>query len=325
VPRESANHPHIRGISRTRGAAAEAKADDGRIAALAGRQYGVVAKGQLLEMGFGRRAIEHRLERGRLHLLHGGVYSVGHRVVPRQGRWLAAVLASGSEAVLSHWSAAALWMIRPNSRSAIDVTVPHRSRSSRLIRRHVSHVPEDERLLEEGIPVTSVPRTIFDLAAAESVDVVVGMIKQSEHLELHDRLSLPHLLERYPGRRGARKIRIALKRIEKLPPGRPRSLLEERFVPFLRRHHLPLPRLNDWILLGEKRFQVDCHWPEVKEIVELDSWQAHGTRSAFRDDRARDRALRLAGYGITRFTYAQLDDEPHEIAADLQTLLKLKD
>ena len=90
---------------------------------------------------------------------------------------------------------------------------------------------------------------------------------------------------------------------------------------FLRRHRLPLPRLNDWIVVDARRFEVDCHWPRVRQIVELDSWEAHGTRSAFREDRARDRVLRTAGYTVTRISSAQLDDEPKAIAADLRTLL----
>jgi very-short-patch-repair endonuclease len=297
------------------------------VAALARRQYGVVARFQLLDLGLGKDALQHRLGSRRLHPVHPllpGVYSVGHRLVPREGWWMAALLASGPEAVLSHWSAAALWMIRPNGRARIDVTVPRRSRSSGLIYRHVSKLPADECTEKDGIPVTSVPRTIFDLAASEDLDLVVAMLKEAEHLELRDRLSLPHLLERYPGRRGVRKVRVALKGIEKLPPGRPRGPLEERFLPFLRRHRLPPPRLNDWVLLGSERFQVDCHWPEARLIVELDSWRSHGTRSSFRSDRARDRALLLAGYRVTRLTWAQLDDEPHEIATDLRKLLKLK-
>lgn len=235
---------------------------------------------------------------------------------------MAAVLASGPDAVLSHWSAAALWMIRPNSRSRIDVTIPHRSRSSREICRHLSQVPADEREVVEGIPVTSVPRTTFDLAAAGDVDVVVAMLREAEYRELWDRLSLWDLLERYPGRRGSRKVRIALERLKEEPTGRKRSRLEERFSPFLRQHRLPLPRYNDWILLPNgNRYQVDCHWPGTNEIVELDGWQAHKTRSAFRDDRARDRILRAHGFGVTHLTWNQLDDEPEAIAADLRALL----
>jgi very-short-patch-repair endonuclease len=234
---------------------------------------------------------------------------------------MAAVLASGPNAVLSHWSAAALWKIRPNSRSRIDVTVAHRSRSSRAICRHISQVPEDERAAEEGIPVTSVHRTIFDLAAHVDVDAVVAMIKEAEYLNRWDRLSLPDLLERYPGKRGARKVRFALKRITEEPPGRNRSKLEKRFAPFLRRHHLPLPRLNDWIVLGDKRFQLDCHWPHLRLVVELEGWQGHSTRSAFQDDRARDRALHAASYSVVHITWNQLDVEPEKVASDLRALL----
>lgn len=234
---------------------------------------------------------------------------------------MAAVLASGSDAVLSHWAAAALWGIRPNGRSRIDVTVAHRSRSSRAIQRHISDVPPDERAVEDGILATSVHRTIFDLAATASVDEVVAMIKETEYLNRCDRLSLPDLLKKYPGKRGARKVRFALERLRVEPPGRMRSKLESRFAPFLRRYRLPLPRFNDWIILGSKRYQVDCHWPGTGRIVELDGWEGHGTPSAFRDDRERDRRLTAAGYTVTRLTWNQLDDEPEAIASDLRALL----
>jgi very-short-patch-repair endonuclease len=266
-------------------------------------------------------AIEVRIRAGRLHPLHAGVYAVGHSAISRQGRWLAAVLASGPAAVLSHLSAAALWGIRPNSRSRIDVTVPHRSRSSDAIHRHLSVLPEDERTVVDGIPVTSAPRTIFDLAATSTIDQVESAIRQSEYRRLYDRLSLVDLVERYPGRGGVRRLRVALTRVEMLPAGRARSPLEERFLPFLRRYGLPRPRLNAWITVGEKRFQVDCRWPGTRQAVELDSWEAHGTRSAFREDRARDRILGAAGYSVTRISWAQLDDEPEAVASDLRALL----
>jgi very-short-patch-repair endonuclease len=234
---------------------------------------------------------------------------------------MAAVLASGPGAVLSHWSAAALWMIRPNSRSIVDVTAPHKSRSWTGIRRHHSHLPADEITIEEGIPVTTVPRTILDLAATESADLVENLLRESEYLQLSDRLSLPDLIERYSGKRGTRKVSLALKRLQEEPEGRRRSRLEERFSPFLRLHRLSLPRFNDQIVLGANRYTVDCHWPEVRQIVELDGWDGHSTRTAFREDRARDRRLRVAGYGVTRLTWNQLDDEPEAIAADLRVLL----
>jgi len=234
---------------------------------------------------------------------------------------MAAVLASGPEALLSHHTAAALWGIRGYSGGAVHVTIPHKSTSTKRIRRHFSTVPTDERVVEEGIPVTSVHRTIFDLAATSSVDEVVAMIKEAEYLNRWDRLSLPALLERYPRKRGSRKLRFALRRLEEEPTGRPRSRLEVRFAPFLRRHHLPLPRFNDWILLGSKRYQGDCHWPHLRLIVELDGWEGHSTRSAFQDDRARDRALHVAGLTVIHLTWSQLDVEPEAVASDLRQLL----
>jgi predicted transcriptional regulator of viral defense system len=193
------------------------------LADLAARQYGVVARGQLLRLGLEPGAIGRRLRGGRLHRLHPGVYAVGHRLIPREGRWMAAVLASGPDAVLSHWSAAALWGIRASSRERIDITVSHRTRSSPLIHRHISSVPDDERTLEEGIPVTTVPRTIFDLAAPESADVIQNLLREAEHLELWDRLSLRDLIERYPARRGVRTVRLALERLKDEPAGRKHS------------------------------------------------------------------------------------------------------
>lgn len=315
---ESVYDLRIRGLGRIR----DEGDSDVALAALAERQYGVVARWQLLDLGLGKRAIERRLASGRLHRVHSGIYAVGHPRIPREGRWMAAVLSCGPAAVLSHQSAAALWALRGYSGGAIHVTALHKSTSSKRIRRHVSHLPLDERTVEEGIPVTTVPRTIFDLAATESIDVVENLLREAEHLQLWDKLSLPHLLERYPGRRGVRKVRAALERLEEEPEGRKRSPLEERFAPFLRLHRLPLPRFNDWIILGDKRYQVDCHWPDLRQIVELDGWRSHSTRTAFREDRARDRRLLAAGYAVTHITWNQLDDEPEAVAADLRALLR---
>jgi very-short-patch-repair endonuclease len=279
-----------------------------------------VARSQLLELGLGEDAIDGRLRRGRLHRLYPGVYAVGHRALTRNGHYMAAVLACGAGAVLSHRSAAALWGIRSASAGAIEVTVPRRSRSSQRIRRHCATPAADEVTACDGIPVTTVPKTLFDLAAVASATAVESALRESEFLRLHDRLSLPDLLTRYPHHRGTRAIRAALaRRAER--PGRVRSPLEERFLPFIRGHSLPLPQLNAWISLGDRRFQVDCLWPPSKQIVELDGYESHGTKIAFREDRARDRRLRVAGYGVTRIAWAQLDDEPEAVAADLRALL----
>jgi very-short-patch-repair endonuclease len=298
----------------------QTRAFDGRIADLAEGQHGVVARRQLLALGLGREAIAVRLQTSRLHQLHRGVYAVGHRVLSQEARWMAAVLFVGPGAVLSHRSAAALWRIRGATRGAIEVTTSRKSRSRGGIRRHFAVLPADEATIERGIPVTTTPRTIFDLAATSTVDVVEHSLRESEYLRLHDTLSLPDLLARYPRHRGARNLRISLARRAETP-GRSRGWLEERFLPFLREQRLPPPRLNAWVEAGEKWFEVDCFWPDSRAIVELDGFAAHGTRIAFREDRARDRRLRVAGYGVIRIASEQLDDEAESIAADLKALL----
>jgi very-short-patch-repair endonuclease len=312
--RESASTGDMRRSAQTR-------PGDGEIARLAERQHGVVGRLQLRRLGLSEDAINRRLRLGRLHRVHEGVYAVGHRVISQEGRWMAGVLACGHESVLSHRSAAALWGIRSSAGEVVHVTLRHKSRTSRLIRRHFAPLPADEMTVHEGIPVTTVPRTVLDLASTSSIDEVEVAIRQVEFLRLYDDLSLLDLIERYPGRRGVARVQTALACVEALPTGRPRSPLETKFLPFLRRYRLPRPRLNDWIVLGEKRYQVDCHWAGTGQVVELDSWQAHGTRTAHREDRARDRILRVAGYAVTRITWAQLDDEPEAIATDLRRLL----
>jgi len=299
MPAETVPAPDICGLRRSRPI-------DARVARLAEGQYGVVGRGQLIELGLGRRGVEHRIAAGRLHPVAHGVYAVGHRVLSPKGNWMAAVLSSGPGAILSHRSAAAFWGIKDPGSGPVHVTVSRKSTSSRLIRRHHFALRDDEATVHDGMPVTTVPRTVLDLAAASSTDEVEVAIRQVEFLRLYDRLSLWDLVERYPRRRGVARVRAALIRIEALPAGRVRSPLETRFLPFLRRHRLPRPRLNDWIIVGERRYQVDCHWPGTGQIVELDSWQAHGSRTAFRDDRTRDRVLRTFGYEVTRISWTQL-------------------
>jgi len=294
---------------------------DAAVAKLAERQHGLVARRQLIAMGLDRGAVAHRLAVGRLHEVARGVYAVGHPRISPLGRSMAAVLSSGRAAVLSHRAAAVLWGILSSTSGPTDVTLPRKSTSSRSVRRHCAALPPDEVTVCEEVPVTIVPRTVLDLAAASSIDQVEVAIRQIEYLRLYDRLSLPDLIERYPGRRGVARVRAALTRVETLPAGRVRSPLETKFLPFLRRYRLSRPRLNDWIVLGERRYQVDCHWPGTGQVVELDSWQAHGTRTAFREDRVRDRVLRAAGYEVTRISWAALDDEPEAIASDLRQLL----
>lgn len=236
---------------------------------------------------------------------------------------MAAVLFCGPDAVLSLRSAVALWGIRNASAGLIHVTVPTKSRSPGSIRRHFAVLPADEVTERDGIPVTTVPRTLFDMAADHPVDVVEHGLRESERLRLHDALSLGHLLERYPRHRGNKTVRECLRRRRELPAGISREALEARFLAFLDHFGLPRPRLNAWITLGPRRYQVDCLWPEQRVIVELDGYETHGTWSAFQRDRDRDRRLLAADYRGPRVTWHHLDEIPEEIAADLRALLAL--
>jgi hypothetical protein len=295
---------------------------DAGIADFAGRQHGVVSRRQLISLGLGEDAIDARLRLGRLHRLHRGVYAVGHKVVSREGRWMAAVLTGGAGAVLSHRSAAALWGIATFS-GAIEITSPRNTRSRGSIRRHCALFPPDEVTVLDGIPVTSVHRTVFDYAGVSSVDRLEAAIRQAEYRRLRDRLSLPALLARYPGARGNVNLRLCLERLGRTS-GFTRSDLEDLFLSFLDRFGLPRPHLNARLQVRGQWLEVDCLWRKERLAVELDSRVAHETRAAFETDRERDRGLQSDGWRAVRITWRQLQDEPDRIAHDLRTLLKYK-
>jgi len=293
---------------------------DARISELAEQQYGVVELGQLRRLGVSKREVERRLAAGRLHQLYRGVYAVGHRVLSREGHWLAAVLACGPTAVLSRRSAAAHWGFRSYSGAYVDVTSPSKSRSQGSIRRHWALLSPDEVTIHGAIPITTVPRTIFDLARESTPQTIESCLRQCEYLRLYDALSIRDLLQRYPRRRGNRAIRTALAKLEETP-GEVNEGLEERFLAFLDTFALLRPELNAWLEAQGHRYKVDCLWREAKLIAELDSWQAHGTRSSFQSDKTRDRHLLLAGYRTTRIAAVHLDQEPELLAGDLRRLL----
>jgi very-short-patch-repair endonuclease len=281
----------------------------------------VVSRAQLIELGLSARAIGHRIECGRLHPIHRGVYAVGHLAVSLRGRWMAAVLAGGEEAVLSHRSAAALWGMRRWGGGRVEVTVPRsHGRSRRGIQWHRGALPADEITVEDGIPVTTVPRTIFDLAGVRPRREVERAIEEAEFRRLTDPLSLHDLLARYPRRRGSRTIREILA-VGRIGEGITRSDLEELFVAFVERTGLPRPQFNVPLEVGGLFVEPDCLWRRERVIVELDSRRAHATAAAFESDRARDRRLQAAGWHVVRVTWRQLHDQPAAIAEDLRRLL----
>jgi putative AbiEi antitoxin of type IV toxin-antitoxin system/uncharacterized protein DUF559 len=291
-----------------------------RVVELAERQHGVTSRRQLLEIGFGSNAIDNAARSGRLHRLHSGVYAIGHRVLSQEGRWMAAVLACGDKAVLSHQSAAVLWGVAA-ARGAIEITSPRDTRSRDGIRRHCARLPADEITVWEDIPVTSIHRTLFDLAAILSVDRLEAVMRKAEFLRLWDRLSLPVLLARHPGHRGNAKLRLCLERLGGTI-GFTRSDFEELFLPFADRFGLPRPHLNARLQVRGVWMEVDCLWREERLIVELDSRAAHETRSAFEVDRDRDRRLQAAGWRVVRVTWRQLHDAPAALARDLKAMLR---
>lgn len=297
------------------------RAGDGAIARLAERQYGVVSRRQLLDLGLSRHAIAHRIEAGRLYRLHSGVYAVGHRSVPKEGRWMAGVLAGGEGAVLSHRSAAALWGWRAATPNRAEITSPHSTRSSQTLLRHCADLPRDEMTVRHGIPVTTVSRTLLDLAAVVSTTEFERAVREAEFLRLPDRPPLAELLDRHPRRPGTRAVRITLERLSRLAPGASRSSLEDRFLRFAVRAELPMPETNVAIRIGDRTYEADCLWREQRLILELDGHEAHGTRSAFESDRERDRRLQAAGWTVIRVTHRHLG-ESKALAADIRSLLQ---
>ena len=287
------------------------------IAALAERQHGTVARSQLLKLGMGRGAIARRLENGRLHVIHRGVYAVGHRSFTKRGRFMAAVLAGGPGAVLSHRSAAELWGLRQSSRGRIEITVATSLRVRPGIDAHRATLALDEVTVHDGIPVTTVPRTLLDLAAVVPPAQVERAIHEAEVLRLWDPLSLADLLERHPGARGTAAMREMIERAKQgLEVSR--SELENRFLTLIAEKNLPRPQTNVLV----EGYEVDCVWREQRLIVELDGHATHATREGFERDRARDRRLQAAGWRVVRITWRQLHDDPHAVAADLAALLR---
>lgn len=293
---------------------------DQAIAALADAQHGVVARAQLLEAGIGSRAIGHRLECGRLHRVERGVYAVGHRVLTVEGRWMATILLGGASAVLSHRSAAALWSIRGSSRGRTDVTVPTYRRARQGVAFHHARLRPDEMTVCDGIPVTTVPRSLLDLAAVLERRHVERAMQEAEVRHLHDRLSLPDLVARYPRRPGVPLIRAILAD-GRLGEGVPRSELEALFLAFLDRFSLSRPEVNAYVCVRGQWLEVDCLWRDVRLVVELDGRATHGTAAGFERDRARDRALAAAGWRVVRITWRQLHRAAEALAADLRALL----
>ena len=273
---------------------------------MASRQHGVVSLAQLLAAGLDHDAIAYRRRVGRLHLIHRGVYAVGHRPPSPLATAMAAVLACGPNAALSHRSAAALWRILPRWRQPTEVTVPTRRRRPGI---HIHRSRHIDATTHYGIRVSTPLRTLVDLADVLNPRQLTRALNEAQVLRLISPAELTTLLTRYPGRRTAQ-----------LTPerGATRSPLEDRFVRFLKRHRLPLPELNQRIAGHE----VDAVYRTYHLVIELDSRQFHTTPRAFEQDRDRDADLLNAGFATLRITDHRLKHQPTTEAQRLKEILR---
>jgi Transcriptional regulator, AbiEi antitoxin/Protein of unknown function (DUF559) len=286
------------------------------IARLADEQHGVVSLGQLVALGLAPSTVRDRAAAGRLHRIHRGVYAVGRASLDARGRRMAAVLACGPGAVLSHRTAADAWGIAPRASARIEVSIPTRAKRTRpgiTVHRSPRLRPKDMTTVE-GIPCTTVARTLLDMAAVVSVQTLVRAIESSERLRLFDGREVHDVLEWATGTPAARRLKAGLEACESEPP--PTRLEFERIAfDVFNRSVLGRPLVNHLVETAEEALEVDFCWPDRRLVVEADSWDFHRTRAAFERDRRRDQLLTAAGWMVIRVTWRQLRDAPRRVLA----------
>lgn len=286
------------------------------LAALASRQHGVVSIRQLRRLGYSHSSVRRAVVSGRLHRLHQGVYAVGHTNISLNGRCLAAVLASGPDSLLSHYSAGWLLGLIPTQPIPVHVATPVRRKRRDAVRIHHSGTLIDtDRALERGIPVTSVARTALDLAAVLRFRNLRRLIRRSEELRVFDLDDFRSVLARNRGHRGAFPLDRALDIYE--PPRLTRSELEREFLAYAEEFGLPRPVSN----FAAAGFELDVYWRELRFAVELDVYATHGAHEPFEEDRLRDEDLKLAGIELTRVTGRRFEREPRQVMERITRLL----
>jgi predicted transcriptional regulator of viral defense system len=292
------------------------------IADLAERQHGLVTLPQLQSLGLGRSGVSRRASIGRLHRIHRGVYALGRPYLTERGRWLAAVLACGPKAALSHRSSAGLHGIRRDGRAKVDVILPSNSARPRPgieVHRSSTLEPADITTVD-GIPCTTVARTLVDLGDVVGRSAVERAVDRAELLRLFDGRAVHEALARVGRRRGAGTLRAILGKYKQ--PTLTEEGIEEAFLALCGKAALPGPAVNTWIALDDGvAYKADFLWREHRLIAETDGRDVHTTRKAFEHDRLRDQRLTLAGFTVMRFTWRQIVDEPRRVAEALRTLL----
>jgi len=278
---------------------------------LAARSHGVVTRAQLLGAGITRDEIQQRLGTGALLREHRGVYRVGHRAPSVEARYLAAVWACGDAAVLSGRAAAHLWGILKGVAPPPEVTTTQERRVAGVARKRSRHV---EATTHRGIPITTVPRTLVDLASHLSLDALARACHEAG--VLHD--TTPRQVEAVLAKRGRTRGGTKLREILSGNVEVTLSELERQFQRRLKEAGLPLPKTN-------KRAhgrRVDCRWPEQRLTVELDSYRYHHSRHAWEQDRRREREARARGDEFRRYTYGDVVESPGLMLAELHALLR---
>lgn len=253
--------------------------------------------------------------------MHQGVYAVGHVPLTSEARWMAAVFACGPGPVLSHLDAAALWKIYDGEGARVHVTTATRS-GQRLpgIRIHrARRIDEADVTVKDGIPVTTVARTLVDLTEVLGRDRVLRALREADYLGLLDLDSLNAAVQRARGRRRLGVLRDAL--VHHRTGQIVRSELEHRFLELCREAGLPTPETNVVVNARGRRYEIDCLWREHEVAVELDGRAAHARAMAFEPDRARDAALNAIGLRPLRFTWYRVTKEAGEVIAELQATL----
>ncbi len=294
------------------------KGEHRQLAELAAKQHGVVSIRQLLgPLGYSRASISRAAAAGLLHRLHQGVYAVGHTNLTHRGRCLAAVLASGPDALLSHRSAGWLWGIWRPPPAPYEVTTPiPRRPKPALIVHYARGLTVEDRFIVDGIPLTGVPRTLLDLAASVRARQLDRSLERSEELGLFDLGVVEALLGRTAGHPGQGRLRRALAVYRE--PSFTRSGVERRFLDLLREAGLPRPSTG----FNVRGHELDFYWPKEGLAVEIDTFGTHGTHAAFERDRVRDGQLRLAGIVVERVTDLQLERDPRGVVDGIARLLE---
>lgn len=279
---------------------------------VASGQWGVIGAKQLRDCGVATSTVSRWRAAGRLHVLHAGVYALGHRSVPPEGRLVAALLYAGRDAFLSHATAAWWWRLTAEEPAIIELSAPRRViRSNGLvIHRRPNLAPTRHR----RFPITSVAQTLLDYAAGAELIDVRRALAEADYRRLLDPGEVQAVLGQ--GRNGTAILRNAIGRHEPRL-ARARSWLEVAFVPLCESAGITLPELN--VRIG--RWTVDALWRQERVVVELDGYDNHSTRRQMERDRRKELDLRALGLLVIRYTKAQVAHEPERVVADVSARL----